>query len=663
MCGIFACLARGKPLTLGDIVAANNAARHRGPDDEGYVVINHGSASPLGGDETTSGAFSVELPYAANSHWSTGKDEPFDIALGQRRLSVVDLSAAGHQPMCDPTQRVWLTYNGEIYNYRELRDELQAAGFQFRSDTDTEVVIAAYQKWGDDCLRRFNGMWAFVLVDVPRQRIFAATDRFGIKPLYVWSSPSGNLFFASELKQFERLPEWSPRLHVAAGHEFLVNGRFNHVRQSLVESVEKLVGGESCTVSLDPYKQNAPTFCKWYTLRDETTYEGSIENGAAEFRDLFTDSIRLRLRADVKVGSCLSGGLDSSSIVCVANQILDESGATEQQETISSCYDDPRFDERGYISSVVDSLNVRANYVFPTLDQLLERSVDLAWQLDGPFVSGSIFSQWNVFRKARECGLTVMLDGQGADEQLAGYHKYFPYLFRALARQRRPIAYAKQIIGWSRRHASLWDAATITAQIIGLSAAMRKLALARQRPKETQYNKALLTPPKTETLWVPPATKSFHDLLRNELQHTSLPRLLHYEDRNSMAHSVESRVPFLDYRLVEFVLSQPIHHLFRNGETKFILRKAMRGKLPPKVLQRQDKMGFVSPDEVWLKGNHRLQFRNAIEAAADDCQSLVNGPQILAQFDRYCAGEVGYSRLFWRVISFGDWIRASRIRT
>ncbi|QEG38657.1 asparagine synthase (glutamine-hydrolyzing) [Roseimaritima ulvae] len=659
MCGVFACVQRGASIQVADLVAATTLIRHRGPDDEGYVLIDEaGRAKPLRGDETPPMSCTSGLRYAPDTRWDSYR-VGFHVGLGHRRLSILDLSVAGHQPMCDREQKVWITYNGEIYNYKELRTQLESYGVRFQTGTDTEVVIAAYKHWGEACLDHFNGMWAFVIVDVDRQRLFAAGDRFAIKPLYLWSSPSGNVFFASELKQFTRLPEWNPELHAPACYEYLAKGKFNHINQTLIRSVRRLRGGEKCSMPLAPSATGDVVISEWYELPRHAG-SGAMNDGEAieEFEELFADSIRLRLRADVKVGSCLSGGLDSSSIVCIANGMLRNQDSAHQQETISSCYEDSRFDERDYIHQVVDLLGVKAHYVFPTVDALLERTASMAWQLDGPFFSGSVFSQWNVFSEARQRGLKVMLDGQGADEQLGGYHKYYQPLFTELLRNLQWVEYAQQLGGWCRRHGSPRDGLLMTKRLLSSHRLFRKLSFrAGSVPSLHQGSIFRRCESNGDDLASPSVPRTVDELLRNEIQRTSLPRLLHYEDRNSMAHSIEARVPFLDYRLVEFLVNQPIRRKIRRGETKFLLRESMKGRLPEGVRTRQDKMGFVSPEEVWMRGPKKNAFRDLLSTACSQCEAFVDGPRLLTHFDEYLQGNKKYSKSYWRVISFGNWMQ------
>lgn len=281
----------------------------------------------------------------------------------------------------------------------------------FASHSDTEVILHAYRVWGAECLDRFNGMFAFVLLDRVAKRMFAARDRYGIKPLYFWRSPQGLVAFASEIKQFAALPGWSPKVSAQRAYEFLNWGWLDHTQETMFDGVRQLRGGECIDCSLAELVPDPPVR-RWYRLTPRP-FHGDIATAAEEFRALFTDAVRLRLRADVPVGSCLSGGLDSSSIVCVANRLLRSSGAAAQQNTFSACATVKRYDERRYVDIVVDSTGVQAHYVYPELDRLFDTLDEMSWHQDEPFGSTSNYAQWHVFGSAARARVKVLLDGQG----------------------------------------------------------------------------------------------------------------------------------------------------------------------------------------------------------------------------------------------------------
>ncbi|PWT76729.1 MAG: asparagine synthase (glutamine-hydrolyzing), partial [Chloroflexi bacterium] len=432
MCGI-AALFSPDSRPLSELIRnMTETVRHRGPDDEGFAIFSLRELAPmtLGGRATPAAVYTADIPYAPRRY--DGSIPHAAAALGHRRLSIIDLGPSGHQPMCTSDRQLWIVYNGEIYNYLELREELKVLGHSFVSNGDAEVILAAYREWGDNCLARFNGMFAFVLVDRAQKKILAARDRFGVKPLYYWRSREGLLAFASEIKQFTVLPGWRACLNGQRAYEFLNWGLLDHTAETLFTGVRQLRGGESIHCSLENLMAGPP-IKRWYGLTPRLC-DKNMKAAGDELCALFTDAVRLRLRADVQVGSCLSGGLDSSSIVCVVNQMLRLAGMVSKQNTFSACAKVKRYDERDFIDIVVAHTGARAHYTYPDVTELFEMIDAITWHQDEPFGSTSIFAQWEVFRLAANKGVRVMLDGQGADELLAGYHNYFAPRFVSLLR-------------------------------------------------------------------------------------------------------------------------------------------------------------------------------------------------------------------------------------
>src|SRR5688572_22192080 len=408
MCGISALFAPRSMRLDGLVRRMTTAVRHRGPDGEGFALFSADGlhVTSLGGEDTVPAVYEARMAYAPKRTMGSTPDSI--VALGHRRLAIIDLSPAGHQPMCTPDGRVWIVYNGEIYNYVELRTELETLGYSFVSNNDTEVILAAYREWGEQCLGRFNGMFAFVILDRTNRVVFVARDRFGVKPLYVWRSPEDLVALASEIKQFSVLPGWLPRVNGQRAYDFLNEGVLDHTEETLFQGVRQIRGGECFHGTIDELRLHFP-IRRWYQLTPRP-FSGNMRAAAREFLELFTDAVRLRLRADVLIGSCLSGGLDSSSIVCVANQLLRADGTASQQETFSACAKIKSYDERHYIDIVVDQTGVRARYVYPDLKDLFSTVDDITWHQDEPFGSASIYAQWHVFRLAAAARVKVLLD-------------------------------------------------------------------------------------------------------------------------------------------------------------------------------------------------------------------------------------------------------------
>ena len=670
MCGISVLVDCTGRADFSAIAEMSNLVRHRGPDDEGVVFFTGPGMNPVffGGADTPADCFEPDHPYLPAQHYSDRAPTDPIVALAHRRLSIVDLSPAGHQPMSFSNQRLWIVYNGEVYNYLELRAELEELGHTFISHSDTEVMLAAYAEWGRECLARFNGMFAFVLFDRATQRIFAARDRFGVKPLYYWATPSGLLAFASEIKQFTALAEWRPQVNGQVAYEFLNWGLSDHTEDTFFDGVRQLGSGQAIELNLHDLPgavvgRRLASYT-WYELPDGR-FSGSLEAAAEQFHGLLVDSVRLRLRADVTVGSCLSGGLDSSSIVCALNELLRERGAASLQQTFSACARDPRFDERQFADLVVAHTGAAARYVYPTEKELWDVLDHITWHQDEPFGSTSIYAQWHVFRLAREHGAKVMLDGQGADEILGGYHGYFsPYLARLALEFRwqrlfREIAALRRIHGYSAAWAFKHGMNAVLPQWLRQPA--RRL-VGKASTDSALIDLARLSAVPRDPFLEPGGNRpgSMRELSRSQLTRTNVQMLLHWEDRDSMTHSIESRVPFLDYRLVEFALGLPDEYKIRDGMTKRVLREAMAGVLPEKVRLRTDKLGFVTPEEVWMREGSPERFRAALCEAIELSGGIIRG-QALTLFDDIVAGRQPFSYVIWRLISFGTWMRVFKL--
>lgn len=663
MCGISGIISSA-PCPTHHLQAMTDFIRHRGPDDEGFVWWGNfeDEAAMCGGHDTPDAVFKAGLPYTPlSTDWYQAF---FRLALGHRRLSILDLSPLGHQPMCTQDGRYWIVFNGEVYNYIELRSELEKLGHAFISKTDTEVILAAYAEWGEDCLARFNGMWAFAIYDSVRRTLFLARDRFGVKPLYYWVSPDRLFAFGSEIKQFTVLPGWQAKLNGQRGYDFLVFGITDHTEETMFSGVYQIKPGHCALLSVeDPgsLAPGKPIACRrWYELRP-AEFDGSLDEAAAFFRDLFEDSIALRLRADVQIGSCLSGGLDSSSIVCVMNRLLRQQGAHGQQRTFSACSDVARFDERKWIDIVVRHTGVQASFVYPSLERLFEESPTITWHQDEPYGSTSIYAQWNVFRLAAQSGVKVMLDGQGADEQLCGYHGFFGPHLATLIKNLRWGDLISEVAALQRLHAySIITSIKFMMPYLLPNTITQRLkrlgGYAHSRPVWLNHERLRAEP--VDPFWKSGAREgSIQALSKSQVTSSNLQMLLHWEDRDSMAHSVESRVPFLDYRLVEFVLGLPDKFKIHGGETKRILRLAMRGVLPEAICSRVDKLGFVTPEEVWVRECMPETFKKKIEQTLDIAGTFLETDDVQMEFAQICKGEKRFSFWPWRIVSFGEWLR------
>jgi asparagine synthase (glutamine-hydrolysing) len=565
MCGIAGVVSR-RVAERALVMAMLDAMAHRGPDGAGVF-----------------------------SHSETG----CDVVLGHRRLSIIDLSDDAAQPMTDVSGRYVITFNGEIYNYLEIRQQLSGAGVAFRSHSDTEVLLEAYKAWGTACLQKLNGMFAFCILDTAQRKLFCARDRYGEKP-FLFSFGRDFFVFASEYKAILRHPSISLELDewrlILAGYN--PSTGLDAERRTVFKDVQQLLPGEAMEVELLTLAQRT---WRYWSIPPGGAHDSRDESRIAEeYRELLIDAVRLRMRSDVTVGSCLSGGLDSSAIVCIARRLL---GADVPYHTFTGRFPGTAADEWQFAQQVVTFADVTSHIVEPTAEGFLDSLPDFLWFNELPVGSSSQFAQWCVFRLARQEGVTVLLDGQGADEALGGYEQYFAAYVRALEergdrdrldrelqqiRRRYPLALPSTARRWRDRLP--FSLRRALSRYFGLGSNML-YGIA-----ESEGRRALAD--------APPRRLDGFDPLASVLVQDSFGRflttLLRYGDRNSMAHSREVRLPFCDHRLAELVFSLPPHILMGEAQTKRLLRESMRGILPESIRTRWNKQGFRPPQDRWL---------------------------------------------------------------
>jgi asparagine synthase (glutamine-hydrolysing) len=545
---------------------------------------------------------------------------------------------------------VTINYNGEIYNHLELRGELERAGHAFESHCDTEVLLVAWVHWGPAALPRLNGMFSFVIFD-PRDggTVHAVRDRFGVKPLY-WARVGDMIALSSEIKQIRALPGFAPRLDELAASDYLACGLVDHSSRTLDAGIHQVRGGERLVVRLDRRPLQVETY-RWYQLTPRSYT--SPASASAELLELLTDSVRLRLRADVPIGSCLSGGLDSSAIVCLARRALSDHGTTAGQITVTARFDDQRFDEWQFARLVIEQTRANSVEVWPSFDRLRDELDRQLWFMDDPFGSTSMFSQYCVFEGAAGAGLKVMLDGQGSDEMLAGYGGSDAPLYAGLMRRGSLLRLGQEVLSFRQRQGAVPVSQLVIAarNVFPMLDALLP-ARVRAHPPAPRWLRA--SPSFERSLG---ASRDLGMHLEDQLLATSLPALLRYEDRNSMAWSIESRVPFLDYRLVEFVAGLADELKFSRGLTKVVLRDALNGVVPEPVRNRRDKMGFVTPEREWLKGPGRAWFLGGVREAADAAPELFDGDAVVREAEEIADGRASFSFLPWRVLCFGRWLK------
>jgi asparagine synthase (glutamine-hydrolysing) len=505
-------------------------------------------------------------------------------------LSIIDPTETGHQPMADQEGRYWITYNGEIYNYLELRDELREFGFRFQGRSDTEVLLAAFRQWGEKCLERLRGMFAFGIWDERTGCLFAARDRLGIKPFHYWIDGNKQLAFASELKALlEFLPQRCANLQLAT--DFLAWNLLDHeAADTMVATIKRLPPAHAMTWR----NGGGIQLWRYWQFSINEKLEATSEQRPkmiAEFRTRFEETVSLHLRSDVPIGTCLSGGLDSSAIACMVNAELRRRGEWKDhsQHTFSACFDDPRLDERRYIEAVATATGSKTHFVFPSGERMLEDMDKWLWHQEEPVGGSSAYAQYSVARLAREQGIKVLLDGQGADEQLAGYRKFILVYLKQLIRSRR---YALAV-----REAIAFFGSPEILRTCRLAEGRRYLFSSVPEFDQLRFGKSPIDRP--EMLGI---GNLLGRRLEADLTRFSLPVLLRYEDRNTMAFGIESRVPFVDHVLVEWLATLPANMRLSNGWTKRILRDALAGILPELIRMRKSKIGFETPETSWLEG-------------------------------------------------------------
>ncbi|MDN3511636.1 MAG: asparagine synthase (glutamine-hydrolyzing) [Candidatus Jettenia sp.] len=552
MCGISGIINKEEySVPLEKIKNMNDLIIHRGPDDEGYYF---------------------------------GKNFSF----GHRRLAILDLSKDGHQPM-DYSGRYIITYNGEVYNYLEIKEELIKDGYTFKSRTDTEVVLASYDKWGFDCVNRFNGMWAFALYDKERKIIFCSRDRFGVKPFY-YTEIDNKFAFGSEIKQ---LLLYYPQKYVNKNVliEYIVLGLEEHTNETFFENIFKLEQSHNLIYDL---KTHTYEIKRYYAIKVDGGISRLSEKESVNlYKQELERSIRLRLRSDVKVGTCLSGGLDSSSIATIASKIYSEN-SNQNFNAITAKSIEKEGDETYYANLVVKNAGLHGHIVQPTTEDFMKNIDEVIYSQEEPFGGPSIFMQYFVMKKAKELGCKVMLDGQGGDETLVGYELYYSdYLsslllniklskFLETLKNLKNFKTTKVDIFKGIVSVMLYNKILLLKRIFGMRNPIYKL-----QPDSKRFNHIY-------------TYLNFKNFQKREIFVRFLPHLLRYEDKNSMRHSIETRLPFIDYKSVECAISINEDYKVKKGYLKYILRKAVEPILPHEVVWRTNKFGFEAPTNTWL---------------------------------------------------------------
>lgn len=609
MCGIAGIVKFNGLLDVQCIVNMTNKLSHRGPDDEGYIAcrINSGCNEifPLRGPHS---AVTNILPY-------NEFNRNCNLYLGHRRLSILDLSANGHQPMAYK-DKLWIVYNGEIYNYIELREELKTHEYQFTSASDTEVILAAYDLWGEDCVSHFNGDWALCILNLEKSSLFLSRDRYGVKPLYFFAD-NFHFVFASEIKSLLTLPFVTSNFNNNMVSDLIWAKCIDHTDQTLFKDVFQILPGTNMEIDLRSGKRISN---RYYTVpfsRDNEKYDhNKVNEYAACIKEILYDSVRLRMRSDVPVGTCLSGGIDSSVIAILASKILGDDSNKLIQTSFTASFPGKSYDESRYALIISNMAHIKSYMTYPSEAGLRDVIEKILYYQDEAFGGASVYAQWEVARLASS-HVKVLLDGQGGDELFAGYPNYQLSYLAGLVRQRQASIFIHELFEMIRKSSGYTSALKkIASLLIYLSNSKW-----RQRIFKLYYEK--FNDPATSTISgeltknASLIDRTFNDdvdqMLREHLEKFSLPHLLKYEDRNSMAWSIEARVPFLDYRLVDYVFQIPVSYKIRDGWTKWILRIALKDIVPDEIRWRVDKIGFFAPVE-WMTLAEELRiWKNTIK--------------------------------------------------
>jgi asparagine synthase (glutamine-hydrolysing) len=594
MCGLVAMLGRGgQPADAAVLERMARSLAHRGPDDSG-LYLHH------------------------------------QVGFAFRRLAILDLSPTGHQPMSSHDGAHVIVFNGEIYNYIELRDELRAAGYCFRSTSDTEVLLAAYRHWGPECLTRLNGMWAFVIHDRRRGVLFGARDRFGVKPLFVHGGKDWWLL-ASEVKAilasglYRRDTNWQ----VAA--DFLVHGKLDETAATFYAGIEQVPAGCAFELKLDG------TWRQWSYWSVAAIEAEPIRDVEEELAALLEDAVRIRLRSDVPVGVCLSGGLDSTAIICAMarNRAGRDPGHTAS--LLAFCYHEPAFDERTFIEDTLAHTGALLRRISLTPQAMWESLGEILRFQDEPIHSGAPIAGFHLMKLAASNGAKVVLNGQGADEIFAGYANYFHDYWETLLRAGQGARAWREIAAYAAGRGTGAGQLFLRAFTRLLHHELRRFkpyrSLARTRRRRRLERRRWFTSSLIDRLdGADPGYENpdLNAVLQRSVERTPLPHYLRIEDRNSMAHGVEARLPFLDYRLVSLAFRVPADCKIQGVWNKALLRRSLRGRIPDSVRTRVEKMGFPTSLHLWLTGVLAEPLRDILASRAARDRGIYNVEEIVS---------------------------------
>src|SRR5450631_3087394 len=567
MCGIAGIISRNPAVIskmTADLRVMTDVLVHRGPEGEGFWINDNGN-----------------------------------VGLGHRRLKIIDLSDGAAQPMLY-RDRYAITYNGEVYNYPELKKELASKNYLFKTESDTEVILAAYAYWKEECLSHFDGMFSFAIWDKEDQVLFCARDRFGEKPFYFFAENDAFLF-ASEMKAL-----WAAGVPRKIKNAQLLNyialGLVQNVARpdlTFFEGIYSLQPGHFLKLRLQDFDMQITNY--WDIDKETTDLVISEQDAIDKFSFLLNRSVQRRLRSDVALGTSLSGGLDSSSIVSLICSIRENESAFPDLQTFSAIFPGFEKDESGYIKEMVQKFPIQNHQITPVPDELVRDFDRLMYHQEEPFQSFSIYAQYRVYELAKLQGVKVILDGQGADETLAGYHKYYPWYWQELYRNNHASATAARQAAMNLNNRIPWGVKNKLAAYLPALAARQLEKKAFRQFWDHPFIESNFKSGLDRLAFSKPVIRKLNDILYFHTSQLGLQELLRYADRNSMAHGREVRLPFLEHELVQFLFSLPAHFKINNGWLKWILRSSMQNQLPEQIVWRKDKVGYEPPQLKWMQ--------------------------------------------------------------
>lgn len=629
MCGFVAVVDCGsESVNIGELL---DTIKHRGPDDRGWLAYENG--------KTRRGHEAAAIRG--------------EVLLGHVRLSIIDLTEAGWQPMSSASGKHHLVFNGEIYNYLELRTELEAAGHTFRTHSDTEVLLMAIVAWGAGALNRLRGMFAFCFFNEETRELLLARDFFGIKPLFYCKTKSG-LAFASEQQPLLKLPGVSRKVAGQALYDFLTVGATDQGARTLLEDIKQVPAAHFISIKIDGSARDVTPVQYWrIDLRKRRA--DAFPTAINRVRELFLESVSLHLRSDVPVGAALSGGIDSSAIVCAIRHLRPK----QEIHTFSYIADDASISEERWVDIVNQHSGAIPHKVRATKEEMVDDLEDLIHAQGEPFGSTSIYAQYRVFKAAAQAGIKVMLDGQGADEMLGGYVFYQGSRLASLLRSRKFHAALSFFLassrwpGRSKKQLAMYTAREMFPRwAIPIA---RRIASKGVPPRwvSTKWIASERIQTRASTADNHRGQDSLRAHLLQTLEQTSIPHLLRYEDRNSMRFSIESRVPFLHVELAEYFLSLPEEFLLASdGTSKHVFREAMRGIVPDEVLDRKDKIGFATPERAWLTRMDQWVNSRLADAHAAKC---FDTQELSRDWQQVVSGDAAFDFRCWRWLNVIEW--------